>query len=274
MVRPAGNVDQRWARVEDGVGEGAGGPRCSTGGAECRLFRRTRRRSRAAVWCCRQPSTGRPSPKPCPALPRNLWVGAWGDKAGGWIARDFQHGFLHGGDQPLNRLGALAILVMLAEGANLVRGPHRKADQRRCVSLRAGLAAFLASSRARLSRSSRMTTSLGTMRPAAMSASLSARTSSHSAGTEAGVGALSIVTEWALRGRYSTPTCGKMRHRHLTEGDHADSGRNPVGRADAVGQIEGRSRMDTIHEVGSGNVFANLGFPNSEQELGRAKLTV
>jgi predicted XRE-type DNA-binding protein len=32
--------------------------------------------------------------------------------------------------------------------------------------------------------------------------------------------------------------------------------------------------MDTIHEVGSGNVFADLGFPNSEQELGRAKLTV
>jgi hypothetical protein len=32
--------------------------------------------------------------------------------------------------------------------------------------------------------------------------------------------------------------------------------------------------MDTIHEVGSGNVFADLGLPNSEQELGRAKLTL
>jgi predicted XRE-type DNA-binding protein len=32
--------------------------------------------------------------------------------------------------------------------------------------------------------------------------------------------------------------------------------------------------MDTTHEVSSGNVFADLGFPNSEQELVKAKLTV
>lgn len=32
--------------------------------------------------------------------------------------------------------------------------------------------------------------------------------------------------------------------------------------------------METTHEVSSGNVFADLGFPNSEQELVKAKLTV
>lgn len=32
--------------------------------------------------------------------------------------------------------------------------------------------------------------------------------------------------------------------------------------------------METRHEVSSGNVFADLGFPNSEQELVKAKLTV
>jgi len=32
--------------------------------------------------------------------------------------------------------------------------------------------------------------------------------------------------------------------------------------------------MTTDHEKSSGNVFADLGFPNSEQELVKAKLTV
>jgi predicted XRE-type DNA-binding protein len=32
--------------------------------------------------------------------------------------------------------------------------------------------------------------------------------------------------------------------------------------------------METTHEVSSGNVFADLGFPNSERELVKAKLTV
>jgi predicted XRE-type DNA-binding protein len=32
--------------------------------------------------------------------------------------------------------------------------------------------------------------------------------------------------------------------------------------------------METTHEASSGNVFADLGFPNSEQELVKAKLTV
>jgi predicted XRE-type DNA-binding protein len=32
--------------------------------------------------------------------------------------------------------------------------------------------------------------------------------------------------------------------------------------------------METTHEVSSGNVFADLGFPNSGQELVKAKLTV
>jgi len=32
--------------------------------------------------------------------------------------------------------------------------------------------------------------------------------------------------------------------------------------------------METTHEPGSGNVFADLGFPNSEQELVKAKPTV
>jgi predicted XRE-type DNA-binding protein len=32
--------------------------------------------------------------------------------------------------------------------------------------------------------------------------------------------------------------------------------------------------MDTSHEVSSDNVFADLGLPNSEQELVKAKLTV
>jgi len=32
--------------------------------------------------------------------------------------------------------------------------------------------------------------------------------------------------------------------------------------------------MPTTHEVSSGNVFADLGLPNSEQELVKAKLTV
>jgi predicted XRE-type DNA-binding protein len=32
--------------------------------------------------------------------------------------------------------------------------------------------------------------------------------------------------------------------------------------------------MATTHEDSSGNVFADLGFPNSEQELVKAKLTV
>lgn len=32
--------------------------------------------------------------------------------------------------------------------------------------------------------------------------------------------------------------------------------------------------MNTIHENSSGNVFADLGLPNSEQELLKAKLTI
>lgn len=32
--------------------------------------------------------------------------------------------------------------------------------------------------------------------------------------------------------------------------------------------------MQTTHEESSGNVFADLGFPNSEQELVKARLTV
>ena len=32
--------------------------------------------------------------------------------------------------------------------------------------------------------------------------------------------------------------------------------------------------MEMTHEESSGNVFADLGFPNSEQELVKAKLTV
>ena len=32
--------------------------------------------------------------------------------------------------------------------------------------------------------------------------------------------------------------------------------------------------METTHEVSSGNVFADLGLPNSEQELVKANLTV
>jgi len=32
--------------------------------------------------------------------------------------------------------------------------------------------------------------------------------------------------------------------------------------------------METTHEASSGNIFADLGFPNSEQELVKAKLTV
>jgi len=32
--------------------------------------------------------------------------------------------------------------------------------------------------------------------------------------------------------------------------------------------------LDTSHEISSGNVFADLGLPNSEQELVKAKLTV
>jgi predicted XRE-type DNA-binding protein len=32
--------------------------------------------------------------------------------------------------------------------------------------------------------------------------------------------------------------------------------------------------METTHEESSGNVFADLGFPNSDQELVKAKLTV
>jgi predicted XRE-type DNA-binding protein len=32
--------------------------------------------------------------------------------------------------------------------------------------------------------------------------------------------------------------------------------------------------MNTRHEISSGNVFADLGLPNSEQELLKAKLTV
>jgi predicted XRE-type DNA-binding protein len=31
--------------------------------------------------------------------------------------------------------------------------------------------------------------------------------------------------------------------------------------------------MEQIHEASSGNVFADLGFPNAERELARAKLT-
>ena len=36
----------------------------------------------------------------------------------------------------------------------------------------------------------------------------------------------------------------------------------------------GRRPVVNSHEVGGGNVFADLGLPNSEQELGKAKLTV
>ena len=32
--------------------------------------------------------------------------------------------------------------------------------------------------------------------------------------------------------------------------------------------------MDAIHQISTGNVFADLRFPNCEQELGRVKLTV
>ena len=101
--------------------------------------------------------------------------------------------FLQRGDQPASGLGALTVLVMLAKFPKLPCRPRRKSDQRRRVFLLAFLAAALASSRARLSRRSRMTTSPGTIRPAARSASLSARTSSHPAGAIGGVGVSSIT---------------------------------------------------------------------------------
>ena len=38
--------------------------------------------------------------------------------------------------------------------------------------------------------------------------------------------------------------------------------------------ILGALKMETTYEVSSGNIFADLGLPNSEQELVKAKLTV
>src|ERR1035438_7923666 len=47
-----------------------------------------------------------------------------------------------------------------------------------------------------------------------------------------------------------------------------------MGRANLFRQNEGGLNMQTTHEDSSGNVFADLGFPNSEQEMVKAKLTV
>src|SRR5271168_4857313 len=66
----------------------------------------------------------------------------------------------------------------------------------------------------------------------------------------------------------------EARHRHAAEGNRVDPRPAWVGRAPLHRQSHGGLIMETTHEVSSGNVFADLGFPNSEQELVKAKLTV
>lgn len=121
-----------------------------------------------------------------------VWIGALRREPRGRTCLDLPTCLLQRCDQPASRLGAFTVLVMLAKFPELPCRPRRKSDQRRRVFLLAFLAAALASSRARLSRRSRMTTSPETIRPAARSASLSARTSSHPAGAMEGVGVSSI----------------------------------------------------------------------------------
>jgi predicted XRE-type DNA-binding protein len=48
----------------------------------------------------------------------------------------------------------------------------------------------------------------------------------------------------------------------------------PIARAHSTLADPRELTMETTHEVSSGNVFADLSFPNSEQELVEAKLTV
>ena len=142
MVRPAGDVDQRRARVEDGVEAGRRlGAGRATGGPECWLFRKTRRRSPAAGWCCRQPNTGRPSPKPGPARPRETRIGARRGKPGGWVALDLSLGLVQRGPKGANGLHALALFVVQYEGVDLTYGPRAVHDQRRKVALRGDAAA-------------------------------------------------------------------------------------------------------------------------------------
>jgi hypothetical protein len=128
---------------------------------------------------------------PRPAWPGEMRIGRGRANPGGQVSLDLSACLLLGGNQPADRLRAIEVLVVLAELTKLSCGPRRKADQRRGVSLRAALAAALASSRARPSRRSRMTTSPATIWPAARSASLSARASSK----PAGVGVSSMARE-------------------------------------------------------------------------------
>ena len=88
-----------------------------------------------------------------------------------------------------NRLRRLAILVMLTELPKLPRRSRRVTDQRWREPLRVVfMVTPLASSRARLSRRSRIASSPEKVRPTARSASLSARISSHAKWATVGLG--------------------------------------------------------------------------------------
>lgn len=91
------------------------------------------------------------------------------------------------------------IPIMFAKFLKLTLGARREADQRRRVSLQPGPMPYLASSRARLSLRSRRTTSPGTMRRAARSASLSASAPSHPSGATGGVGVSSMGEIYSAR---------------------------------------------------------------------------
>jgi predicted XRE-type DNA-binding protein len=66
----------------------------------------------------------------------------------------------------------------------------------------------------------------------------------------------------------------EARHRDATKGNRADPHPAKVGGAPVFWQSPGGMTVGMTHEESSGNVSADLGFPNSEQELVKAKLTV
>jgi hypothetical protein len=115
------------------------------------------------------------------------WIGTWGGQPGGRVAFNPALGVIQCGHEAANRCRAVEAFVMTAERGDLASGPRRVFNQRGEIALPFDAPARFASMRAMLSRSSRMTSSPGTVEtPAASSARLSSRASAQPGGASDG----------------------------------------------------------------------------------------
>jgi hypothetical protein len=134
---------------------------------------------------------------PGATAPCDLWVRPGCGESNGRLAFYLTLGGVQRGKKCTDRSRPPEVLVMLNEGADLAYGPGGIFDQPRGGVVPRGASSGAASRRARLSRSICRTTSLGTVSPAASSASLSSRISSHPAGADEGFPASSMMREYA-----------------------------------------------------------------------------